>query len=1132
MFSRLPVKILWYPACLARVRVAVACALLLPLFALSAGASDFSWMDGMSAASSDSVASPFRGRDPASGALWEWKTAPAGTTGGQAFASVHPPWKKQSGVVFADFPVSLPAARTLAFVGEAAVGAKGGDGVGISLLVNNTNTDGASGAGGAGGTWHFVGNLHVAPGGETHAIHADLSKWVGRKIMLRLLVDPEKSTSADTARLSRLRVLADGKEIRSIEKQDTDGRTAWISSSALSDLELWKTRPEDASIMTRHLEGRQRGVNLYSRQDSYRPMIGAHVYLTPEALRYVPFLNDLFDFAAHDKGEAGNALFEKNGIPWIRVIHNAIPLGQWDEKRRKRLADACKPLPEYPRRFRFNLGVTSGSEPHINPNFSYTGHTREEVEAMTNTPASSREFGVWLAGLYNDKSPSEDTNGDGITFRSDFGFDAPSWDAAGLAMPETGEDAGFLKTLYREHVIAETIAAVDRVFDESGLVVTSRLLSRQYPPAFAQSVRQLRIPSQGAGVTYYNYRGMTLDPEATQARFARERVFESEKTGKSVLSIRPPFRNAEGACIGVFGPYRGYDRFEAALKAGFDKADQSPLLVTVEQIQTNDPLERRAQRQKTFKVAAGETIPAAALDLERSPRDWYLRITCRAERHGSASTSVYVEPWLLAGADRKHDVCGDYYAATLWHVLDTRPDKPIDMGHAKTNYNPAVTEFRGSYIYQQGLLNGRRPVYNEFQTGNADGNTAANLYRGVFHELQYKPAVINWFCYGGGSPYARFAWMDIHYMATELAVLRGQLELMRPYPEINRTKRPLAVFLPPAAPEPVGKHYAHKDPALAVPLEPFGPDVFLSDQTDKYGEYRNIVIYPGYTDGKTDRFLSDFLRNIPRDREKKVLVLCAGDRLYTDPGARSSKDFRQSLREVLPVSPAGGEIRKETVAIKSMLSMDIDLPANFFKNPAFAGSGQWIQHDKSTVGWRGGNLMVLAGNPVSGLDKLITDFFGLAPPALREAGKLKILNRDTTATEAGWYCLAEGQTLTLADGLTGYDLVNRKPVAGKITGETVVSVFSRTAFEALDAGTARVELVSREPGRITLHARPPEYPFEGDAKPELVFYSAKISPAVTCDGAKLEPQPIPSAPAGYWRVPVSQPGNYVINARN
>lgn len=346
-------------------------------------AADFSWMDGMSAADSDRVASSFKARDKESGALWEWKSTAMDGAGGEAFFSVHPPWRKQKGVVFADFPVALPsAARTLAFTGDAVVASKGGDGVGVSVLVND--------AAGDDGTWHFVKSLHVAPGGEVHSIDADLSKWAGCTVKIRVQVDPKKSPSADTTRLSRLRVLADGAEIAGMDKLRDVAQTAWFSSSALANLELRKMRPKDASIMTRHLEGRQVGVNVYSRQDSYRPMIGAHIYLTPEAHRYVPYLNDLFDFAAHGGGGKGNSLMEENGIPWIQVIQNAIPLGAWDAKRQERLANTGRQLPGYKERFRFSLGVTSGSEPHINPTSATLATRRKKWRPFPEAPRRRR----------------------------------------------------------------------------------------------------------------------------------------------------------------------------------------------------------------------------------------------------------------------------------------------------------------------------------------------------------------------------------------------------------------------------------------------------------------------------------------------------------------------------------------------------------------------------------------------------------------------------------------------------------------------------------------------------------------------------------------------------------------------
>lgn len=60
------------------------------------------------------------------------------------------------------------------------------------------------------------------------------------------------------------------------------------------------TLPERASIMRWHTNGRKPTVNVYSAQDSRRPLIGVHVYFDPAIKDLLPHLTDVFDFITHD----------------------------------------------------------------------------------------------------------------------------------------------------------------------------------------------------------------------------------------------------------------------------------------------------------------------------------------------------------------------------------------------------------------------------------------------------------------------------------------------------------------------------------------------------------------------------------------------------------------------------------------------------------------------------------------------------------------------------------------------------------------------------------------------------------------------------------------------------------------
>jgi len=473
---------------------------------------------------------------------------------------------------------------------------------------------------------------------------------------------------------------------------------------------------------------------------------------------------------------------------------------------------------------------------------------------------------------------------------------------------------------------------------------------------------------------------------------------------------------------------------------------------------------------------------------------------------------------------------------------------------SKLVYSPAATEFRGSYIYQQALAKGLRVVYNEFCTneGTDDGsgiahNTPGNFYRGIFNELQYKPAVINWFAYMGSND-NQFAWFNLHPHENLMATLRNQLELGQVYDGIERGKRNLGVFLPVAQPEPVGGDYTGIAPGtssgileqiLAPQLEKFGADVLLTNQLDKYDDYDNIIIVLGYIEGPTDAYLTDLLKNIPEG--KKVMVLSASSELYCEPGQRSSADFRRSLTEVLPVSPDGNGssgARDENVAVDGLNStLRLTVASNTATSAEAAATGTVYEGSNGkNVAWKSNDssLMVLAGIPTAGLDEEITGFFGITPSEMREAGTLKILNRGVTgaaATKAGWYSVDMGQTLTIGEGLVGYDLVSRQSVAsgGTVTGETVVRVLDKNGFYVVDAGVGNVQLVSSGPGEVVVKAKKANFPsFTDTDKSEFVMYSP-VLPTAEYEG---QPQILTDMGGGFYSLSITnaERGTYSFEA--
>ena len=717
-----------------------------------------------------------------------------------------------------------------------------------------------------------------------------------------------------------------------------------------------------------HTEGRKPQVNVYSAIDSRRPLIGVHICIERSMQPVLPHLTDVFDFVTHDQHQdwIPEALDEAR-LPWVELFHNYIPIGSWDKEHWDYRGMGAK-LHAIQETHKYCLGFDTGSEPHFSPDYHYTSHKKEDIDSLITRPESSRDFGDWMAGLYGDESPSEDTNGDGITFEKDFGFTSDKWETVGTAMPSDSPHREFLRTLFKEYLIRQVIVGMDRYYHgiyTDKLIITSRLLSIPYTPTFGQSMRQLKSPADAVGVTHY--------------------VFE----------------------------YLG-----------------------------------------------------------------------------------------------QKDLQGN------------------DVKHRFALFAPVVVELASSCIYQQALRTGRRVFYNEFQSGSPDGNTPDNVYRAVFHELQFRPAAINYFAYSTSDVWD---WFNCSRIATELAALRGQLELMTPYEHILRPQRDLAVFIPPANPE------SARDPEVAKveneqwtilktmskDLVKYGPDVLLTEQLDKFEAYKSIILVLGFTDGPTDTYLAELLKDVPAD--KKILVLCSKTQLFCEPGRRKSPDFTHALLDVLPISPMGGLPAKVSFDV-SKKKVELSVTPNVHRNPNVT-DGMWIEAGGQTVGWQRGNLMVLAGIPTSGCDALMESFFGLEAPNMRSAGMLHILNRDAAAREPGYYCFERGQSLTIEKNLVGYDLPRRKPVKGVVSEPGIVWVLDPQRLQIVDAGSAVIRLESEKKDRVQLQVRMPGYKFPKPIKPELVIANLG-APKVTLNGKSLPVAHIPGT--SFYRCAITEDGTCIV----
>ena len=287
-----------------------------------------------------------------------------------------------------------------------------------------------------------------------------------------------------------------------------------------------------------------------------------------------------------------------------------------------------------------------------------------------------------------------------------------------------------------------------------------------------------------------------------------------------------------------------------------------------------------------------------------------------------------------------------------------------DVKHRFALFDPVVVEFTSSCIAQQALRTGRQavlqrvpdpaaPMATRRTTSTAPCFTSCSSSR--------PPST--------GSPSARATpgtGSTATAYATELAVMRGQLELMTPYEHIQRPQRDLAVFIPPANPE------SARDPEVAKAeneqwtilktmsedLVKYGPDVLLTEQLDKYEDYKNIILVLGFTDGPTDTYLTELLKNPPSGQE--------------DPRASArrlsfsaSRDAERAAISPMPCSTFCRSVRWEACRLRSRSIREEGRTEHHPECPAKSRftDGEWIEAGGQTVGWRRGNLMVLAGIP-------------------------------------------------------------------------------------------------------------------------------------------------------------------------
>ena len=149
---------------------------------------------------------------------------------------------------------------------------------------------------------------------------------------------------------------------------------------------------------------------------------------------------------------------------------------------------------------------------------------------------------------------------------------------------------------------------------------------------------------------------------------------------------------------------------------------------------------------------------------------------------------------------------------------------------------------------------------------------------------------------------------------------------------------------------------------------------------------------------------------------------------------------------------------------------------------------------------------------------------GLCRIAYAETLRTEDGNRDADVRRPGIYCVDENQALRIPDGWPTFDLSRRLVVSGTCGRAAVVLVPDPGKLQLVDCGTARplVRSEGEKCAEVQLHL--PKYPFEGDARPELIFHAPGKAQA-WCDGKRIE---VDALGNGFWRCPVESSGIYRV----
>jgi hypothetical protein len=444
-----------------------------------------------------------------------------------------------------------------------------------------------------------------------------------------------------------------------------------------------------------------------------------------------------------------------------------------------------------------------------------------------------------------------------------------------------------------------------------------------------------------------------------------------------------------------------------------------------------------------------------------------------------------------------------------------------------------------SLVANRALLAGKRAVANEFHPGSGSPRSMFPfaIYDSMIRLMQFRVPSVAYFChmYRG-----EFTGYDMANSEVHVARARNQAILWRAYEGVPRRRRSdLALFMPsrfatPQQARECAGRFGTQSPLLWATGE-LGADCYLLNDIEEAARYENIIIFPAYADREAEAGLQTFLSEVAP--QKRVLILTSVSRLWGPVGQRVSREIDASLRDELPVSPAGDRMVEKTTTLLPGLRARMKIADAVHANRG-SGFQPVTADDGSLVGMRSANGLCLAGFPETlpedrlrrcpqdtALRRLIHRWFDLEPGHI-DMGSLQIITRDLTARRPGIYTVENSSVLTLAPHLAAYDVLHQAPVAGYACGPAVIRVWPERKPLLVDPDIGMPLELTEGSASINATLLVPQY-LRATRPAAVTIYWPDGNPEIRIDGKVETPAEI--AP-GFYRVSGVEPGVRILEA--